>query len=297
MSDAVGEVRAAHAAAVHAWRRQREERLRDPESWLSLVGLEWLHPGENRVGSGPAAEVSLRAAAAPRHAGSVFVEDGAVRFVAAPGAGVSCDGQPVGELALADDREAAPRSLAIGSLRLQLIRRGQRLAIRVRDRAAAALTAFDGIECYPVDPAWRLRARLVPTPGRTVPVADVVGGVSDEPSPGTVLFERDGTEHRLDALEGDATGGLWLVFGDATNGQQTYAGGRFLYTEPPDRDGFLSADFNLAYNPPCVFSPFATCPLPWARNVLPIPVEAGEKSYSPSAEPDRGVAPRARLGA
>lgn len=270
---------AAHVEEVLAWRRRREERLRDPDGWLSLVGLEWLHAGENRVGGDARADVRLRGVDAPSHAGSIFVEDGAARFVTAPGAQVTRDERPVGELALRDDLDGAPTMLAIGSLRFHLIRRGDRLGIRVHDRAAPGMAAFRGLDSFPIDPTWRVTARFEPASGRTVPVPDVIGLLTDEPSPGSVVFERDGSEYGLDALEGGHDGRLWLVFGDATNGGETYGGGRFLYTEPPGKDGTMVADFNLTYNPPCVFSPYATCPLPWPQNRLPIRIEAGEKSY------------------
>jgi uncharacterized protein (DUF1684 family) len=145
----------------------------------------------------------------------------------------------------------------------------------------AQRAAFSGIDHYPVDPTWRLRARLEPARDFTIAVPDVLGDVQDEVSPGTVVFEVDGREQRLDALEGGPNGELWLVFGDATNGVTTYGGGRFLYTSAPAADGSLWIDFNRAYNPPCVFSPYATCPLPPAQNRLAVAVEAGERTYEP----------------
>ena len=122
-------------------------------------------------------------------------------------------------------------------------------------------------------------ARFEPTPGRTIRVPDVLGIDEDDESPGDVVFEVDGVTHRLQALPGGDTGELWLVFGDPTNGHETYGGGRFIYTGAPDADGRVIVDFNRAYNPPCVFSRFATCPLPWPANRLPVRVEAGERSW------------------
>ncbi len=267
-----------YQADVAAERKRRLERLRDPEGWLSLVGLEWLHEGENRVGVGPDADVVLRGTDAPLLAGTIIVRDGDASFRAAPQADVTHDGELVTELRLTDDLDGAPTLLAIGSLRFHLIRRGDLLGIRVRDRAAPALAAFRDLDYFPIDRSWRLTARFEPATGRTVPVPDVIGLVIDEPSPGVFTFERDGAEYRLDALPGGDDGRLWLVFGDLTNGSATYGGGRFLYTETPSDDGSVVADFNLAYNPPCVFSSFATCALPWPQNRLPICIEAGERA-------------------
>jgi uncharacterized protein (DUF1684 family) len=268
-----------HRRRVEAARRARLERLQDPEGWLSLVGLEWLHDGENSVGADPHSDVVLRGGDAPARAGTLLVGGSEVRFVAAPDVEVTRDGQRIADVTLRDDVAGPPTKLAIGSLRFHLIRRGERWALRVRDRNAAALADFRGIAYFSIDPSWRVVGLLEPPGAATLAVPDVIGLVTDEPSAGTFVFARDETEYRLAAMPGDEPGRLWLVFGDATNGRETYGGGRFLYTEPPVDDGTVVADFNFAYNPPCVFSPYATCPLPPDGNRLPIRVEAGERAY------------------
>ena len=136
-----------------------------------------------------------------------------------------------------------------------------------------------GIDHWPVDPAWLVTARIEPAPGRTVDVPDVFGSTDAVPSLGDLAFEVDGVTHRLQALSGGDDGTLWLIFGDATNGHETYGGGRYLYTDAPDSAGAVTVDFNRAYNPPCVFTPYATCSLPWPANRLPIRVEAGERRF------------------
>lgn len=270
-----------HAARVIDWWAARDERLRDPDSWLTLVGLHWLVPGENRFGADTDNEVVLHGDGVPPHAGSLWAGDGEVRLVAGSPA-VSAGGETVSEAQLADDLSGEPTIIDLGSLRMYVIRRGERLGLRVRDRASPALAAFRGMDHFPIDPDWRLDGRLEPAAaGRTIEIVDVTGAVSHDLTPGQVVFERDGTNWRLDALPGGDDGTLWLVFGDATNGNETYGGGRFLYTEPVADDGSVVLDFNLAYNPPCVFSPYATCPLPPPQNRLEIRVEAGERTYRP----------------
>jgi uncharacterized protein (DUF1684 family) len=263
---------AAHRAEVEAWRDGRYEALRRDQGWLTLAGLGWLRPGTNRVGADPTADVVLPGG--PAEAGTVTVTpDG----VTARGTWLH-DGRPVDDLALVDDREGRQTMLELGSLRLCLIERGGRLALRTWDLDAPARREFTGIDHWPMDPAWRLDARFHPTPGRTLAVPDVLGVTEAQETPGEVVFEAAGGAHRLQALSGGSGGELWLVFGDATNGHETYGGGRFLYTAQPSPDGHVVVDFNRAYNPPCVFSPHATCPLPWPANVLPIRVEAGEQA-------------------
>jgi uncharacterized protein (DUF1684 family) len=267
----------AHRAAVEAWRSQRYAALRRDTGWLTLAGLAWLVPGANRVGSAADAEVVLPAG--PPLAGRLAVTDAGI---IADG-DFTHDGRPVRALPLVTDKDADPTMLALGALRLCVIERGGRLAVRTWDTDAPARREFAGIDHWPIDPAWRLAGRFEPTPTRTVVVPDVLGTVEDEASPGDVAFDVDGMTHRLQALPGGPDGELWLVFGDATNGIETYGGGRFLYTSAPDGDGAIEVDFNRAYNPPCVFSPFATCPLPWPENRLQIRIEAGERAFGDHA--------------
>ena len=259
-----------HEAAVRAWWAARDARLRDPDGWLTLVGLHWLVPGENRFGADAGNEIVLRGDDVPAHAGTLVLEDGVVRL---------------GEDVLADDLSGEPTVIDLGSLRMYVIRRGERVGLRVRDHAAPALGTFSGMRHFPIDPAWRLSGRLEPaTEGTEIEIVDITGAVSHEPTPGHVAFERDGATWRMAVLPGDEDGSLWLVFADATNGRETYGGGRMLYTGPVAPDGSVVVDFNLAYNPPCVFSPYATCPLPPPENRLALKITAGELAYtSPQA--------------
>jgi len=268
MTDAV------HRNAVEAWRRQRYAALRRDIGWLTLAGLDWLKPGINHLGTDPANDVVLPSG--PSRAGTVMVGDG---DVVADG-DFTHDGAPTTGLRMVNDQEGDPTLLGLGPLRLCVIERGGRMAIRTWDTDSAARRDFDGIDHWPVDTSWRLDARYAPTPDRMLLVPDVLGTIEEEPSPGEVAFEIDGITHRLQALPGGESGELWLVFADLTNGSETYAGGRFLYTDAPDPDGGVVVDFNRSYNPPCVFSPYATCPLPWAENRLPIRIEAGERMFA-----------------
>ena len=263
------------AADVEAWRDGRYEALRRDLGWLTLAGLAWLRPGVNRVGSAPENDVVLPGG--PDHAGSLSLVEG---VVTAQGA-FRHEGAPVDGLRLRhdDDPEGEPTLLEVDRLRICIIRRGDRFGVRTWDLDSPLRRRFARIEHWPVDRSWHLDARLEPTPGRRLLVPDVLGPGYEEESPGNVVFRTGGAEHRLQALPGGPNGELWLVFGDATNGSETYAGGRFVYTSAPDAEGRLTLDFNRAYNPPCVFSPFATCPLPWPANRLGVRIEAGERAF------------------
>jgi len=263
---------AAHQAEVEAWRDGRYTMLRRDLGWLTLSGLGWLKPGVNRVGSSPDVDVVLPDG--PPLAGTITVGE----TVTADGTFLH-HGEPARRVPMVPDQEGEPTLLEVGALRLCVIERGGRLAVRTWDLDAPARHAFDGIDHWPVDAAWRVLGRFEPTPGRMLTVPDILGVEEPQASPGDVVLEGIGAGHRLQALSGGDSGELWLVFGDATNGVETYRGGRFLYTSAPNAGGQLVVDFNRAYNPPCVFSPYATCPLPWPANRLPFRVEAGERIH------------------
>jgi uncharacterized protein (DUF1684 family) len=278
---------AAHRAAVEEVRARREARLREPTGWLSLVGLHWLEPGTQQFGASPTNDIVLRAenGRVPPVAGTLELTGGRVLIHPARGVGLTADGRPVEDgTELIDDQADAPTTLELASLRLVVLRRGEgRVALRVKDTSAPTLRRFRGLPYFEIDPRWRLDGRLLRAEsGATIPVPDVVGDIVAEPTPGVVEFIVEGRPYRLDALEA-MPGHLSLIFRDGTSGHETYGGGRFLVSGAVEPDGSVEVDFNLAYNPPCVFSPFATCPLPPQHNTLPLRIEAGEKLW----EPDR----------
>jgi len=269
-----------YTQAIEQWRSERAARLTQPDGWLSLVGLLWLKEGRNRFGAAPDNDLVLELAGAPAHIG-VFERSGpAVRFTPAPGVTVTtADDRPFGGGPLASDAHGAPTVLKAGSLRFHVIERGDALGLRVKDPDSPARRGFRGLRYFPIDREWRVAARFVAYPEpKDVPVPTVLGTVENTPSPGYVEFDRGGRTLRLDALAENPAEGLFFAFGDRSNGRDTYGGGRFLYTNGP-RDGVVEMDFNKAYNPPCVFSEFATCPLPPPGNRLPVAVRAGEMGY------------------
>jgi uncharacterized protein (DUF1684 family) len=268
---------AEHLNDVEAWRAGRLAALTGPGGWLTVVGFTWLHEGANTVGSGPESDVVIRGV--PGKLGVIEVRDGSATGRFDPDAGVTKSGKDVTSVPLRDDREGHPTVLQVGSVRFHVLWREGRLALRVKDTNSPARAAFTGIEHYPVDIRWRLEARFEPyDPPRLVPVPTVLGHDETYRLPGALAFEVDGATQRLDAFLEDRGTDLFIVFGDLTNRDETYGGGRFLYVRPPE-DGVVVLDFNRAYNPPCAFTPHATCALPVPQNRLPIRVDAGEQRY------------------
>jgi uncharacterized protein (DUF1684 family) len=269
----------AHAREVEEWRAKRLASLRSEDGWLTLVGLHWLKEGENKFGSDEGNEVVLPAGKAPGRVGSLFVSGKDVRVEAREGSGLTHEGSPVKSLQLKSDAGGEdPTVLKLGSLNLQVIERGGKLALRVKDRESPALKNFRAPEYFPVDDRWRFEARFERfDPPRSIPITNVLGMEEDTPSPGAVIFDAGGRTYRLDAITEPGEPRLFIIFADQTSGRETYGAGRYLYADPPDASGKVVVDFNKAYSPPCAFTNYATCPLPPPQNKLPLRVEAGEK--------------------
>lgn len=267
-----------YRASVDAWHAAREKRLAAEDGWLSLIGLDWLNPGENTLGSAPGSTVLLPEGSAPAKAGLLMLEGSAVRLRPLPGSGLLMNGTPAAEALLKTDADGKPDVLKAGRVSFYLIRRGNRFGVRLKDPETPARKAFHGVPRFPVDPAWRIEADFIPyaTP-QTRAIPTVLGTSEPMTAPGLLRFKVGGREVTLEPmLEDPADPQLFLIFVDATGGKETYGAGRFLYADLP-KQGKVILDFNRAINPPCAFSHFATCPLPPKQNQLAIEIRAGEK--------------------
>ncbi|MCH6483755.1 DUF1684 domain-containing protein [Pseudoxanthomonas sp. LH2527] len=263
-----------------AWREQRRTELTAPDGWTSLVGLHWIELKSHFIGSGPGSGIKL--AVGPAKLGMVTQQDKRVFLTPEGGAALTFNGEPLkGRVELESDRDAQPSVVGFddGKGVLTVIERGGRHALRVKHADAESRTQFIGLDYWPAEEDWRIEGRFIPhPPGKTLTIVDVIGVASESPNPGVVEFERDGKPYRLEAL-GQAGGPLFFVLADRTSGHGSYPAGRFLDADAPQA-GKLVLDFNRAYNPPCAFTPYATCPLPPAENRLDLAIEAGEKAYA-----------------
>jgi len=269
----------------NVWRDQRRTELTRPDGWTSLIGLHWLDPGAHYLGSD--IDNGIRLAMGPPHLGMIELKAGRLRFVPEAGVAVTVDGAPTGASAAlrADDDAAGASVLGFDGAKAMatVIKRGERFALRVKHADATTRIGFNGIDYWPAQSDWRIVGRFEPHEmGRTLPIANIIGTTDDVPNPGAVVFEHGGKTFRLEALD-EGGAGLFLVFADRTSGHGSYGAGRFLDAAKPDAQGRVTLDFNRAYNPPCAFTPFATCPLPPAENRLDLLVDAGEKSYHAAA--------------
>jgi uncharacterized protein len=269
---------AAYAQEIEQYRTARLAELKSDSGYLSLIGLFWLKEGENKFGSDPANEIILPKEKVSRVAGVFVLKNGVVRLEAPANSNITASDKPVTSLELKSDVDDKPTVLQLGSLSLQIIKRGEKLGVRVKDKDNPARTNFSGIESYPTDQKWRLEARFEAyNPPKKMPIVNILNMESSEESPGSVAFEVEGKPYRLDAIKEKGEPKLFMIFADNTTGKETYPAGRYLYVDPPDTAGKMIIDFNKAYSPPCAFTKFATCPLPPKQNRLPFAIEAGEK--------------------
>jgi len=262
-------------AAETQWRAERDAKMTAETSWLNVVGLHWLKEGENRFGSAPDCDIVFDTHATVAHAGSLFLEDGKVRYVMSRGQRAVIDEKTVPEGPLEQGKV-----LAHNHLRMFLIERGGRLALRVRNLRAESVKAFTGLKFFRPSPEAVAEATFVPydTPV-TLKIPTVVDTEIEMLVPGELHFTLEGRECTLlPTLETPEDSSWFLMFKDGTSTESTYGGGRFLYVDPPV-DGKTTLNFNRAINPPCAYTDFATCPIPPERNELPLSVEAGERIY------------------
>jgi uncharacterized protein (DUF1684 family) len=264
---------------IKEWQKKRIERLKADDGWLNLAGRFWLKRGKSTFGSAKGNDLVVESSTFPNYTGTFLFIDSTVTFKANDEVEVLLNGTPIKELKLIDDQKKDMTVLQIGSVKFNLIIRDTLYGIRFRDLNSELVKNFKGIDIFPIDESWNINAQFEAyNPPKEIAVPNVLGQISKEKSPGAVVFERDGRTFKIDAVdEGDNN--LFLIIADETSGEETYGGGRFLYVQKADSTGTIILDFNKAYNPPCVFTKYATCPLPPLQNYLKLRIEAGEKMY------------------
>ncbi len=250
--------------SIRKWQAHRNAGLRAPDSWLTLVGLFWLKPGKNTVGSAANNDFLLPKGSAPGHAGTFTLEGSKLTFTGAGGSSQT--------LSFDEDK---PEAVHTGTVSLYAIKRGDRFAIRAKDSASPVLKKLHGMRYFPVNPRFHFAAKFV-SQDKKIPILNILGQTGMEDSPGIVEFTYAGQTYHLRPIFEDKT--LFFLFKDTTNRTQTYQAGRMLNTPLPV-NGKVDLDFNRSYNPPCTFTPYATCPLAPKENILPFAVEAGELRY------------------
>jgi uncharacterized protein len=250
--------------SIREWQKQRDAALRSEDGWLALAGLFWLKPGDNTIGSADSNNFVLPKGSAPARIGRLRLEGNRVIFTSVDGSSRT--------LSYDEDK---PDVVRAGSISFFVIKRGDRLGIRVKDSASSVRKNFQGLKFFPISSEFRFQAKFIPNV-KKIPILNVLGQTDLEESPGIVEFTCRGQQYRLRPIYEGKT--LFFLFKDPTNKTQTYPAGRMLNTPLPV-NGTVDLDFNKSYNPPCTFTPYATCPLPPRENTVAVPIEAGEMRY------------------
>ncbi len=261
--------------SIRAWQKHRDVGLRSENGWLTLVGLFWLKPGGDTIGSADSNDFVLPKDSAPDQVGRLQIKGEKVIFTNRGGSAVTINNKPVSsDVALSYDEEK-PDVVKAGSVSFLIIKRNDKLGVRAKDSASPVLKSFMGMSFFPIDPALHFQADFIPAE-KKIPILNILGQTEMQKSPGIVAFTYKGEKHQLRPIYEGKT--LFFLFKDPTNKTETYQAGRMLNTPLP-QNGKVDLDFNRSYNPPCTFTPYATCPLPPKENTLSFPVAAGEKRY------------------
>lgn len=260
------------------WCRQRVTQLKAENGWLNLAGLFWLENGKNSFGSATYNQIVFPKGSIPKKAGFFYRSGDTVSISAHKNVWFSINGKPVQQAILFQYDTATPVVTAYQNLRWTIIKRGNRLGIRLRNLNHPQLKKFKGINSFPLDTLWKTTATVqTENLAGTIPITNVLGQTTNLKLAGRLHFILNNQTYTLDALEEGNE--LFIIFADATNKQNTYPSGRFLYVPKPGANGQTVIDFNKAINPPCAFTPYATCPLPPQQNRLPVAITAGEQRY------------------
>jgi uncharacterized protein len=270
------------------WRADLSKELQAPNGWLTLIGLEWLKPGDNSFGSAAGNKLVIQGPTAA-FLGVVQLDDKTLQLLPPHGGypkGLLVDGKPpANPQALGADDSEHPSKITDGTITITIIHRGDRYGLRIKDSKAPTLVKFHGLSWYPPNEAYRVQAKWIPyNPPHKVKIPTILGTEVMSDVPGAAEFTLDGKTFRLEPImESPEDKDLFFILRDTTSTSATYGAGRFLYTPLPDhgltQPGELVLDFNRAQNPPCAYTPYATCPLPPPQNRLQIPIPAGQQRY------------------
>jgi len=262
---------------LESWKQDRDVRLRSENSFVNLAGLYWLKPGTNTFGSGEFNDVVFPEFA-PESIGAINLQDSILTFTASEEVEVLVDTITQTSAVAYSASERINPVMRLGRYNWHIIERAGNYGIRLRDLEHPRVQEPLNIEHYELSADWRIMAEFVPyeTP-RIIEIENIVGFSFDEEIHGELVFEVDGQNHSILPLLVDE--GFFILFADATSGDETYGAGRYMVADRPDEEGKVLLDFNRAYNPPCAFTDFATCPLPPQENILEVAITAGEKDW------------------
>jgi uncharacterized protein (DUF1684 family) len=269
-----------YAKSINDWHKARIADLKTPDGWLNLEGLYWLEKGVNSFGNKEGSDCRYNNAAFPAELGSFIYEGDSVLWMNSASNAIKVNGVLVNgtKPVKVFYKEEQDITMSWSHFTWTIIKREDKMGVRFRNLKAKTLINFKGIDRFPIDVNWRIKASMVAPSQNLLMITNVLGQTSPTKTAGKLIFNINNKEYSLDVID---EGGpkLFVVFADETAGKTTYGAGRFIEIPRPDTLGNTEIDFNIAYNPPCAFTAYATCPLPPAQNRLKVAIPAGEKNY------------------
>lgn len=270
----------AYTSEIEKWRAEYEAKLRSEDGWLTVAGLFWLKEGANTIGAGKGFDIELTDNFKQERFGAIDFKGGKATLKVAPGVeALTPDGRRIDEIELVSDEKGKPTVVQTGSQTFYLIKREDRFGIRLKDKNSRERTEFKGLSWFPIDEKYRVEAQFEAFDApKEILIPNVLGGNFRMKSPGVLRFKLNGKKYALEPVLEEGSDKLFIIFRDATSRAETYGAGRFLYAKKPE-NGTVILDFNQAENPPCAYTPYATCPLPPPQNRLAAEIKAGEKRF------------------
>jgi len=274
LSNVEGQTSAEYTASIKHFYTLRINALTDKNGWLNLAGLYWLKPGDTTFGSATTNTLVFKHKNMPAALGKFKVLGNRVSFEFDKAVSKFPNDYSE-EMVLFDATSKTDTSIVFNQFMWSIIIREEKIGVRFRDLKNPALIAFKGNKRFAIDESWNINAKLLPPNPSGLFITNVLGQTTAQDYAGKISFEYQGNNYVLDAIS-EGPGDLFVIFGDATNGINTYHTGRYMYVPRPDKNGNTFIDFNKAFNPPCAYTPYATCPIPPQQNILPFKVTAGE---------------------
>jgi hypothetical protein len=270
--------KSAYEKEIDSWKQKRVTSLKAENGWLNLAGLFWLQQGKNSFGTGDDVQIKFPSNSISKKPGYFELKGTTVTLHVDDSTDIKVNGKSTKHAIVFSTDSTKIPTLSYGSLKWTIIKREEKIGIRLRDLNSPLAKEFEGTARFITDSSWKIKAYLKkPEKQASVFITNIIGQTNAQETPGKLIFTYAGKEYSLDALQEGKE--LFVIFGDATSGKETYPSGRFLYADLPDANGYTILDFNKAFNPPCAFTPYATCPLPPKQNILPFAITAGEKIY------------------
>jgi len=256
----------------------RNKNIRNNNGWLSVIGLYWLNKGTTICGGSETSDIVIPC----EHERVLKITFINGKIIVEPLIKIKTNHGFFKTGELNNDQTSNPDILYIDTISIELLKRHDRYALRIRDKLNPKIKSFPSLEWHPIDTKYCIKGKYTRHEScRKISITIALGGEYLFDNPGKITFSVHDREYELEAVRQGQSNNLFIIFKDETNGDTTYGAGRFLFIPFDFKDEEVSnivIDFNKTISPPCAYTSAATCPLPPLMNTLPIRIYAGERA-------------------